>query len=158
MIHHGQLYLRDQVPPQSDAYGKGWFGRLFTSAYTALPDTPEVRAALHELGKAGGPIDAKDPPPPQPNPLSPDNPDLPAGFTFLGQFIDHDLTFDPTSSLERQNDPEALENFRTPAFELDSVYGSGRAASPHMYDASTLRTKFLVEEQPECRADRRPAE
>src|SRR5689334_21663742 len=29
-----------------------------------------------------------------------------AGFTYLGQFIDHDLTFDPTSSLEKQNDPD----------------------------------------------------
>jgi hypothetical protein len=77
---------------------------------------------------------------------NPDNPDnLPAGFTFFGQFIDHDLTFDPTSSLDRQNDPESIENFRTPAFELDSVYGSGRAASPHLYDIKSGRTKFLIE-------------
>ena len=139
MIHHGQLYLRDHVPPQSNAFGKGRFGRLFTSPYPTLPDTPDVRATLHELGKAGGPMDAQGSP-------NPDNPDIPAGFTFLGQFLDHDLTFDPTSSLERQNDPEALENFRTPAFELDSVYGSGRAASPHMYDADTGRVKFLLED------------
>ena len=30
---------------------------------------------------------------------------IPAAFTYLGQFIDHDLTFDPASSLTRQNDP-----------------------------------------------------
>ena len=57
-----------------------------------------------------------------------------AGMTFLGQFLDHDLTFDPTSSLERQVDPEAISNFRTPALELDSVYGSGPGATPHLYD------------------------
>jgi hypothetical protein len=77
---------------------------------------------------------------------NPDNPNIPAGFTFLGQFIDHDLTFDPTSSLERQNDPEAIDNFRTPMFELDNIYGSGLAASPYLYDRSPQnRGKFLIE-------------
>jgi len=47
------------------------------------------------------------------------------------------MTFDPTSSLERQVDPEAVSNFRIPALELDNVYGSGRAASPHLYDQSS---------------------
>ncbi|MEM9291685.1 MAG: heme peroxidase family protein [Acidobacteriota bacterium] len=62
------------------------------------------------------------------------SPDVPAGFTFLGQFIDHDITLDTTSSLERQNDPEATRNFRTPVLELDSVYGQGPEASPFLYD------------------------
>ncbi|MGL4422892.1 MAG: peroxidase family protein [Gemmataceae bacterium] len=57
-----------------------------------------------------------------------------AGYTFLGQFIDHDLTFDATSSLEQQVDPEAVENFRTPALELDSVYGSGPDLQPYLYN------------------------
>jgi hypothetical protein len=25
------------------------------------------------------------------------NPTIPAGFTYLGQFVDHDITFDPSS-------------------------------------------------------------
>ena len=37
-----------------------------------------------------------------------ENTAIPAGYTYLGQFIDHDLTFDPASSLQRQNDPDAL--------------------------------------------------
>src|SRR5438552_1074990 len=28
---------------------------------------------------------------------------IPAGYTYLGQFIDHDITFDPVSSLQRLN-------------------------------------------------------
>ena len=36
-----------------------------------------------------------------------------------------DVTFDPTSSLERQADPEAIQNFRNPLLELDNMYGSG---------------------------------
>jgi hypothetical protein len=27
-----------------------------------------------------------------------DNPDVPAGYTYLGQFIDHDITFDTSST------------------------------------------------------------
>lgn len=30
-----------------------------------------------------------------------ENTGIAAGYTYLGQFIDHDLTFDPASSLQR---------------------------------------------------------
>ena len=68
-----------------------------------------------------------------------------AGMTFLGQFIDHDMTFDPTSSLERQVDPEHIANFRTPSLGLDNVYGAGPGGSPHLYDRGD-GAKFLLEE------------
>jgi hypothetical protein len=58
---------------------------------------------------------------------------IPAGYTYFGQFIDHDLTFDPVSMLDRQNDPNALMNFRTPRFDLDSMYGRGPADQPYLY-------------------------
>jgi hypothetical protein len=51
--------------------------------------------------------------------------DLPSGFVFLGQFIDHDLTFDQTALDLQQRDPDAVTNFRAASFELDSVYGAG---------------------------------
>jgi hypothetical protein len=63
-----------------------------------------------------------------------DNVYIPAGYTYFGQFVDHDITFDPASVLERDNDPEALVNFRTPRFDLDSLYGSGPADQPFLYD------------------------
>jgi Animal haem peroxidase len=68
---------------------------------------------------------------------SDDNPNIPAGFTYLGQFVDHDITFDPNSSLQRANDPEGLVNFRNPRFDLDSLYGRGRDDSPYLYDQSS---------------------
>lgn len=52
----------------------------------------------------------------------------------MGQFIDHELTLDVTSSLDRKNDPDQIKNFRTPALDLDSVYGQGMEVSRHLYD------------------------
>ena len=153
MTPHGHLYLRDQVPPRSRFFDEGKFGRLFPSLPSFASDTLTIRASLMKLGEKGGLMDANDDLLPgqelAPNPQNPDNPSMTAGFTFLGQFLDHDITFDPTSSLERQQDPESISNFRTPAFELDSVYGSGRGASPHLYDQkSPGAMKLLVEEIP----------
>jgi hypothetical protein len=61
---------------------------------------------------------------------------IPALYTYFGQFIDHDLTFDPASSLQKQNDPDALVDFRTPAFDLDNVYGRGPDDQPYLYDGN----------------------
>lgn len=65
--------------------------------------------------------------------------EMPAGYTFLGQFIDHDITLDLDSKL---NDPvkvERLKNYRTPDLDLDSVYGLGPSGSPHLYHLPYLR-------------------
>jgi len=61
---------------------------------------------------------------------------IPALYTYLGQFIDHDITFDPASSLQKQNDPDALVDFRTPALDLDNVYGRGPSDQPYLYDGN----------------------
>ncbi len=58
---------------------------------------------------------------------------IPALYTYLGQFIDHDLTFDPSSSFQKAKDPNALTDYRTPAFDLDNVYGRGPGDQPYMY-------------------------
>src|SRR5260370_2203239 len=68
-----------------------------------------------------------------------ENVKIPAGYTYLGQFIDHDITFDPVSSLQRQNDPDALTDFRTPKFDLDSLYGRGPADQPYLYDSNGIK-------------------
>lgn len=109
--------------PRAVSYD-GRFGRMFQrlpAAHDPQADAPvlrEVAAAMRETSDAP----------------SGDNPDLPAGYTYLGQFVDHDITFDPNSALQRRNDPEGLLNFRTPRFDLDSVYGSGPHDEPFQYD------------------------
>lgn len=78
---------------------------------------------------------------------------LPAGYTYFGQFVDHDITFDPVSSLQRQNDPDALVDFRTPRFDLDSVYGRGPDDEPFRYDAVGLKLLEGPERGPDGRKD-----
>jgi hypothetical protein len=67
---------------------------------------------------------------------------LSAGFTFLGQFLDHDMTFDTTSRLGVAARPERSPNGRTPTFDLDTVYGGGPTVSPQLYERD--RTRFKV--------------
>src|SRR5215207_10150579 len=68
-----------------------------------------------------------------------------AGFTFIGQFIDHDITLDTTPLDEQQADPDAEVNFRTPRYDLDSVYGGGPTNQPDFYDPADLdRAKLLL--------------
>jgi hypothetical protein len=71
------------------------------------------------------------------------SPRLFAGFTFVGQFIDHDITFDNTPLALQQADPDATVNFRTPRYDLDSVYGRGPVEEPQFYDPAD-RDKLLV--------------
>jgi Animal haem peroxidase len=83
---------------------------------------------------------------------------MPAGYTYFGQFIDHDLTFDNTSSLNPKDNKKkpgdkatekAPSNLRTPRFDLDSLYGDGPDAMPYMYaeDGASLIFKDSFDNQ-----------
>jgi hypothetical protein len=66
-----------------------------------------------------------------------------SGFVFLGQFIDHDLTFDQTALDLQRRDPDAVTNFRAARFELDSVYGAGPNENAQFYDPND-RAKLRI--------------
>lgn len=118
--HHGTLIPRGQdAVPRSPLF-EGRFGRMFRS----LPAPRHDREALIALGKAMADREAP----------SGDNPKIPAAYTYFGQFVDHDITFDPLSELSKFNDPDALTNFRSPRFDLDSLYGAGPSGSPFLYE------------------------
>jgi Animal haem peroxidase len=51
---------------------------------------------------------------------------VPAGYTYLGQFVDHDLTFDRTQVMLGTDIPvEQLVQARSPTLDLDALYGAG---------------------------------
>ena len=78
------------------------------------------------------------------------SPRLFAGFTFIGQFIDHDITLDTTPLDQQLADPDATVNFRTPRYDLDSVYGRGPAQDPQFYDPADRDKLLLATERQRC--------
>jgi hypothetical protein len=161
MAHHGWVTVLDPATLTPGGL-KSPFGRLFPAA-----DHTYDSLALSLLGGALGPLQQPPPPPPvacdaagkpifppRPTPAKPSNP---AGFTFLGQFIDHDLTEfrvvseslalipqNPTIGqrqrvLEdlRQPDREVptTTNGRTGKLDLDAVYGLLGPAQPDLFTA-----------------------
>jgi Animal haem peroxidase len=70
---------------------------------------------------------------------------IPAGFTYLGQFIDHDLTFDKTKVMLGENvSPAQLLQARSPSLDLDSLYGAGPTdpGSARFYREDGLRLRM----------------
>ena len=70
---------------------------------------------------------------------------IPAGFTYLGQFVDHDLTFDKTKVTLGENvSPAQLVQARSPSLDLDSLYGAGPTdpGSEKFYEADGVHLKM----------------
>ena len=117
--------LRGLLLPAKRRSLEGRFGLMFKSLPAFEPPDDllvELAASMEE------PRDAP--------PSATDNPRVPSGFVLLGQFIDHDLTFDDTPIPEQREDPLARKNFRTARLDLDSLYGAGPEKSPELYDPS----------------------
>lgn len=100
------------------------FGRMFPKLAPLFTD-PRV---LDTLGKPGGVMDGD-----TQGTVSNTNP---VGHVFFGQFVDHDITLDVTSSFESVNSPSATRNVRTATLDLDCVYGLGPEAQPYLFHAS----------------------
>ncbi len=100
------------------------FGRMFADLPPLFTD-PRV---LENLGKPGGVMDG--------GPHGTTSLTNPVGFVFFGQFVDHDVTLDVSSSLDGVNDPHETQNVRTPTLDLDCIYGTGPEAQPYLYHAS----------------------
>jgi hypothetical protein len=146
-----QLYPGLAQVPSGRQAAPDDFNKMFPNLPPFAGCTPAVIARVRELGRKGGLMDALDPRVTISNPLAandmktphpnhpnrnPDNPnpDMTVGFTFLGQFIDHDLTFDPMPI--RCNLP-ASPNLRSRFFDLDSVYGRGPDEDRLLYDRAS---------------------
>ncbi|MBT8052370.1 MAG: peroxidase [Xanthomonadales bacterium] len=96
------------------------FGRLFE-----LPPLYTKPEGLSALGSKSGPMDG--------GTTSSRTNTVDVGQVFFGQFIDHDITLDTTSSLASVADPAQVANVRTPTLDLDCIYGLGPEASGFMY-------------------------
>jgi hypothetical protein len=110
------------------------YGRLFPNLPSASFDSAALRSLATQIMAAPeinptpeGEVDAEE------------NYALPAGYTYFGQFVDHDLTND-----DRPNDlttpipVSSLVNGRTPQLDLDSLYLAGPTSAPQLYNADQM--------------------
>ncbi len=102
--------------------GPNRFGKMFPDLEPFRPSDE----ALDELGRAMRELSPQDP--------ALNNSDIPAGVTYLGQFIDHDITRDPTEGFPPIDDPDEIRQARTPTLDLDSLYGLGPRRQRELYE------------------------
>lgn len=126
MSHHGMMAFSG-LPhfcnfSENQNLIAGNFGRLFT-ALPPLYTDPEI---LRQLGAKSGPMDGVN--------TASRTSTVPVGQVFFGQFIDHDITLDTTSSFSHVNSAFETPNARTPNLDLDCIYGDGPEAAPFLYD------------------------
>jgi hypothetical protein len=135
---HGKPLRGLMSTPKSPSF-QGRFGRMFRSlpAATYGKTDADSRAALMTLGDAM--TSSFDPPK---DGSDDEESGIPALYTYFGQFIDHDITFDPMTTLIQHSDPDGMTDFRTPALDLDNLYGRGPSDQPYLYDDGG--PKFLL--------------
>ena len=146
--------LRNRGREVEDEFGsvetnkEGRFGRMF-ELDSELTSHPSPTYQLRELGLTFTEDD---------NLPSGDATTTPAGITFLGQFIDHDITLDTASKFTSPANPASISNSRTPGLDLDCIYGGGPDASPHLFEEKDgggirLRQGALLDHNGVCRRD-----
>lgn len=115
--------------------GSSKYGRMFPH----LPSPQDNEVGLLAVGREGSIMDDIDSIQAE---AATDNPHIPAGFAFFGQFIAHDTTADRSLLLHHAR-LEELKNFRIPRLDLESLYGAGPGGEPYLYDLNDL-DKFLI--------------
>jgi len=107
-------------------------------------DPKDIKDRLEELAKS---MFKARPPPPIPlaqpgNAAHTGQGRVAAAYTYFGQFIMHDLTFDDTPFRSAGlQEPDETINYRNPRLDLDSVYGNGpfSVVHRHLYDGVRFR-------------------
>lgn len=110
----------------------GYMSSAATRAATKMPFNVASQALLGKLGNMMGDA-GRDPNPTSNNPADAGVSSIPAGFTYFGQFVDHDITLDVSSTLDADTDANTINNMRSPSLDLDNVYGQGPGLDPFLY-------------------------
>jgi len=134
LTRHGTWWDRRKAE-RPDMVMEGRFTRLFPY----LPTASFQQSDLEELAQV---MTAPDEPEHEGGADPEENNGIPAAYTYFGQFLDHDITRDATSQLREILTPaqlQALVDFRTPRFDLDSLYGRGPDDQPYMFKEDGIR-------------------
>jgi len=112
------------------------FGRmkLLDELAASAHSDADLAALAEKMISEDGPKDGAD---------DEENPFVPSGYTYFGQFVDHDLTFDTHSVFDDPKSLERASNMRTPRFDLDNVYGRGPDDQPYLFKDTFDGTMLL---------------
>ncbi|MEA3064033.1 MAG: hypothetical protein QOJ27_468 [Sphingomonadales bacterium] len=105
--------------PCADTYG--YLAPKDVRDATKLPFDEPTKKLLEDLGSFMG------------NSAPAGDSAIPAGYTYFGQFVDHDITLDVSSTLDAEQDATKINNMRSPSLDLDSLYSRGPALSAFIY-------------------------
>lgn len=65
---------------------------------------------------------------------------IPAGYTYLGQLLAHDMSFNAAPFSKTDEEFLVLKNLRSAALDLDCIYGGGPSISPQLYQFDPKQT------------------
>ncbi|MFD5227605.1 peroxidase family protein [Streptomyces qaidamensis] len=159
-----------QQPPVTDTSYYQW---LFPDLAGFCPDD----AAIKKLGAPCGPMDNNPPTglntmcsqlgppvslfnhasaiPPLTSPRNPAKEGIPAGYTYLGQFLDHNITFQADATFDT-NTPGTTANYRSARIDLEHVYGLGPQTQAFQYYDINQTGKFWIDPDREFDVPRNP--
>lgn len=103
------------------------YGRLFPDAKAFNPDGDRLAALARHMLEVGDSAEGFS--------------SIPAGYTYLGQFIIHDLSFERLPPGDGPVNLRDVENLRDPHLDLDSLYGGGPQRTPFFYTDDGARMR-----------------
>lgn len=113
------------------------YTRMFPELDHFVPDAKP----LMRIGNASGPMKAVE------DPQKLDT--VPAGYTYFGQFLDHNITFIQSRTFDTGQTPESTQNARSGRIDLAQLYGAGPdTADALFYDRKQLGKFWLDSDHP----------
>lgn len=103
------------------------YGRFFPDAAPFRPDDALLIALAETMFEDGDSLQGAS--------------SIPAGYTYLGQFIAHDVSFEQGLPGDGPVDPGNVVNLGTPLLDLDSLYGGSPARTPFLYEGDGVRLR-----------------
>jgi hypothetical protein len=122
------------APPVLQVPDTGYYTRLFPNLQPFVPPMEPLVA----LGMQGGPMDLGDAQPQL-------SQTIPAGFTYFGQFLDHNITFQADATFDLGNQPSATIDFRSGRISLEHVYGLGPETQAFEYYDKEINGAFWID-------------
>lgn len=119
------------VPQDEVLYKFGWMFARSQHTYEG-DERDKLVALLSQLGTVMS----------RPAGIDADVSDISSGYTYLGQFIAHEISFDKDAVWPPQD--AATKNYRSPEIDLDSLYGARPQADPGLYQTGAERAKLKV--------------